>query len=79
MVAYWACGCSPQVVGILYEASSTVTGLMPDDKGGVIGNVALEVAEAGMLLQRIEYTNVTVTNLNTGHVYRLDPVNRNYP
>jgi len=80
VVAYWAaCGCSPQVVGILYEASNTVTGLMPDDKGRVIGNVALEVSETGMLLQRIEYTNVTLTNLNTGHVYRLDPISQDYP
>ena len=79
VVAYWAaCGCSPQVVAILYEASNTVTGL-PDDKGRVIGNVALEVSETGMLLQRIEYTNVTLTNLNTGHVYRLDPINHDYP
>ena len=27
----------------------------------------------------IEYTTVTLTNITTGHVYRLDPISRDYP
>lgn len=30
-------------------------------------------------LQHVEYANVTLTNLTTGRVYRLDPMSRDIP
>jgi len=33
----------------------------------------------GTVLQRIDYTNVALTNLTTGHVYPLDSMSRTFP
>jgi hypothetical protein len=81
--ATWSCGTSGQFIGILYPASNTVTGLLPDDNGHVIGRLVLEVSESfacpQTLLREIVYTNVTVTNLTSGRVYRLDQIAQVYP
>jgi hypothetical protein len=80
-----ACGDSSQLVAFSYTASDSLTGLLPDDKGHVIANAALQVSSgvsvcAGpLLLQQIDYTNVTVTNVTTGRVYDLDRISRSYP
>ncbi len=42
--ATWALGTSGQFIGKLYPATITVTGLLPDDNGHVVGSLALEVA-----------------------------------
>ena len=72
------CGGQSFVVG--YEASDTVA-LTPDEKGRVVGTITLESQDGGFLCaaQEAEYTGVTLTNLTTGHVYRLDPMSRDSP
>jgi hypothetical protein len=57
-------------------AGNGVAGLMPDDRGRGIGELALDAAggPSGCLqtiLRRTDYTEVTPTNVTTGHVYRL--------
>ncbi len=84
VTAAWNCSDASASVGTTYSARNTVIGLAPDAKGRVVGNVALEVVEpTGLicvpLLRRIDYTNVTLTNLNTGHVYRLNSAGQSYP
>ena len=64
-------------------ASNAVAGLLPNDKGRVIGELALDGAgsPSGCLqsiLLRIDYTDVTLTNVTTGHAYRLDPISQVY-
>lgn len=75
--------CGGQAIAYLYSASNTVAGLVPDDKGRVVGNLVLEgpgepspCSETTLL--RVEYRNMTLTNLTTGHVYRLDPITQEY-
>lgn len=65
------------------SVSTSVTGLMPDDKGRVVGELGLDGAGppsgcVQTILRRIGYTDVTLTNVITGHVYRLDPITEAY-
>lgn len=58
---------------------------VPGDKGRVTGVMQVDIPPPGGGvctcgdLQRVEYTNVTLTNLATGRVYRLDPMSRDFP
>jgi hypothetical protein len=72
--------CGGQSGVLIYDASDTVA-LTPDDKGRVVGTLTLESPPGGFLCapQHVEYTGVTLTNLTTGHVYRLDPISRDSP
>jgi len=71
-----------QSIGVLYNPRATVT-LAPDVRGRVRGTLTLDISQSGGCgcgtLRRVEYSNVTLTNLATGHVYRLDPISREYP
>jgi len=60
--------------------------LSPTVKGRVAGTLVttldLSAPSGGICgcgLQRVVYTNVTLTNLTTGHVYRLDSISQTYP
>ena len=55
--------------------------LVPDTSGRVTGSVAtslglLSLVPCGCGGHYVEYTNIVLTNLTTGHVYRLDPIKR---
>ena len=60
----------------------TETLLVPDTNGRVTGSLAttlglLFLGPCGCTGGRyVEYTNIVLTNLATGHVYRLDPIRR---
>jgi hypothetical protein len=51
------------------------------DKGRTTGNFTVQLPPSGQLCapQHVEYTNLTLTNVTTGHVYRLDSISRDYP
>ena len=51
------------------------------DNGRTSGNftVALPPFDQLCAPQHVEYTDMTLTNLTTGHVYRLDSISRDYP
>lgn len=60
--------------------------LTPDSRGRVGGTLTttLDLSPppgglCGCGLQRVEYTGVTLTNVTTGHLYRLEPVSRTFP
>jgi hypothetical protein len=68
---------------ILHRLFPTATMLLaPDAKGRVSETLTLDLSVPQELpcqyLRRVEYTNVTLTNLTTGHVYRLDPISREF-
>lgn len=62
------------------------TSSTPDAKGRVSAMLTTTLdlgapsgGTCGCGLQRVEYTNVTLTNVTTGHVYRLASISQNYP
>jgi hypothetical protein len=60
------------------------TTLVPDARGGTQGVLTLDVdITAGGCLcggtALVEYSSVTLTNLATGKIYRLEPINRTFP
>ena len=58
------------------------TGLLPDAKGRVSGNVGLDRGSGGGICTctlHLDYTNATLTSLASGHVYRLDPISGDAP
>lgn len=71
--------CAGQAV-LIHDASATVT-FTPDDKGRVTDTLTLVSPPNGFLCgpQHVEYTGVTLTNLTTGHVYRLDSISLDAP
>jgi hypothetical protein len=80
--AIWDCG-NGQLVGAQFFASNTAT-VVPDVNGHALGSLSLGVQAfpsgcTQLVLQRIDYTNVILTNLTTGHVYRLDPISQTFP
>ena len=72
-----------QCIGSLHNLSATVT-LTPDtERGRVTGTLSLDIptspAPCGCSgTFHVEYTDVTLTNLTTGHVYRLDSISRDW-
>jgi hypothetical protein len=69
-------------IATIADLSNTVTGLVPDAKGRVTGNVGLDRGSGGGICTctlHMDYTNVTLTNLASGHVYRLDPISADAP
>ena len=72
-----------QCIGAISPLSAIVTLTPDDDKGRVSGTLTLDISASpgGCLCGgtlHVEYTDVTLTNLTTGHVYRLDPISRDW-
>jgi len=81
-VALWAGPCGGGQA--MEESFPTATvALIPDANGRVSGTITLDVGPPPPLLcpvlQHVEYTSVTLTNQSSGHVYRLDPISRDFP
>lgn len=59
--------------------------LTPDDKGAVAGTLTesdVSFPSGGPCTcgpRHIEYYDMTLMNLATGHVYSVDPISRDYP
>ena len=63
--------------------SNTAT-IVPGGNGHAVGSISVTPQSSsngcvGTVLQRIDYTNVALTNLTTGHVYPLDSMSRTFP
>jgi hypothetical protein len=80
--------CDPtgqQCLGEEFYSSATVTGLPPDDKGRVAATLALTditLPSDGTCTcgpRHLEYFDMTLTNITTDHVYRLDAISRDFP
>jgi hypothetical protein len=67
-----------QCIASISEVRESVTGLVPDEKGRVTATLTLVRQGGGDGIcgctLHMEYSNVTLTNMTSGHVYRLDPV-----
>jgi hypothetical protein len=74
-----------QCIAQLYENLEEAVTLTPDDKGAVAGTLTeTDVSfPSGVPCtcgpRHVEYYDMTLTNLMTGHVYSLDPISRDYP
>ena len=69
-------------IATIADLSNSVTRLVPDAKGRVTGNVGLDRGSGGGICTctlHMDYTDVTLTNLASGHVYRLDPISADAP
>jgi hypothetical protein len=82
--AVWACGDGTSTARLLFP-SNTVT-VEPGGNGHALGSVSLDApplttssCTSTAALQQIGYANTTLTNLTTGQVYSLGPVNRSFP
>ena len=67
----------------LLAATTTV---VPGGNGHALGSVSLDAPTVPsstctqqLVLQQVDYTNVLLTNLATGHVYPLDSISRSFP
>jgi hypothetical protein len=76
--------CDGQGLGEQSFPSATVTGLTAT-KGHAVGSLTLEgpgtvVCSCGCSqgTLTVDYTNVTLTNITTGRVYRLEPISQEY-
>ena len=83
-----AMSCDPtgqQCIAQLFENQREVVTLAPDDKGPVAGTLTeddVSFPSGGPCTcgpRHVEYYDMTLTNLATGHVYNLDPISRDYP
>ena len=70
-IALWECDGSQEHI-LLNDAVT----LMPNDKGRTTGTLTLVMPSSGHLCAptSVEYVSTTLTNVTTGHVYRLDPI-----
>ena len=79
----WACTGGQSVAEQLFPSTSLV-GLAPDEKGRVSGSATLDLDRSpagpcpGVGFD-VGYSNVTLTNLATGHTYRLDSIEQSLP
>jgi hypothetical protein len=77
--------CGTEQVSFLADPppTATVTGLVPDGKGHVLGSIVLDVSFSSPLpcitSARFDYTAVQLTNLTSGHVYRMDAISQSFP
>lgn len=75
---------TPTMIAAGQALVETESPLVPDTSGRVTGSLAtslglLFLAPCGCSGGRyFEYTNIVLTNLATGHVYRLDPIRRDW-
>ena len=71
--------------GQFFENQSEEVTLTPDDKGVVAGTLTEDDVSFPSGLPctcgpwHVEYHDITLTNLATGHVYSLDPISRDFP
>jgi hypothetical protein len=71
--------------GSLHEGLFANVSLTPDDKGRVAATLTLSIPftpSPGPCTcgpRRVDYFDLTLTNLTSGRVYRLDPVTRTFP
>ena len=51
------------------------------DNGRATGNFTVQLPPSDQVCapQHVEYTDMTLTNVTSGHVYRLDSISRDYP
>ena len=83
--AFWLLSVDPpQSIGYQYPATDTVT-LVPDAKGRVSGTLTLDISQSGSsgcgcagTLERVDYIDVTLTNVTTGRVYMLDSISQDF-
>ena len=72
-----------QCVSSVANPESHVTGLVPNEKGRVTATLTLvRQGGGGGLCEcnlHMEYSDVTLTNMTSGHVYRLDPITGDSP
>jgi len=66
-----------QCIAVADSPSATLLDLTPDAKGRVTGSLTLVPPPPGgggicVCTSSVEYRDVTLTNLTSGHVYRLD-------
>ena len=79
-VVHW---CAGQGLGQLESTKATVVGLVPDDSGRVTGSLTLEPG-AGTCgcctgsVVLVDYSDLILTNLASGHAFRLDPIGETY-
>ena len=77
----WVSPCGGQAIE--QSSPSATVALIPDANGRVSGTLTLDLSPPpGIVcpvLQRVEYTSVTLTNQSSGHVYRLDSISRDFP
>lgn len=79
--------CDPtgvQCIAELYNPVATVTGLVPDAKGQVTATLTLDQVPVGgggvcTCSLHMEYSDLVLTNLTSGHVYGLDPISGDSP
>ena len=76
---------SPTMAHNYTDLKVTVT-LTPDDNGRVVGTLTLTDVSLSFPggpctcgPVHVAYFDMTLTNLTTGHVYRLDPIGRDFP
>lgn len=79
-VATWVSPCGGASLEQSFP-SATIT-LLPDANGRASGTLMLPLSPPPPVtcpvLQRVEYTSVTLTDLTTGHVYRLGSISRDF-
>ena len=81
--ASWACS-GGQTVDAWANPTVTVTGLVPDAKGHVVGTLKLaapppQASCPGVALKLVEYSPVTWTNLTSGDRWRINGASRTFP
>jgi hypothetical protein len=72
-----SCGGGSSIV----NAVSLAVALAPDEKGRTSGTITFQLPPSGQLCapQHVAYTDMTLTNGTTGHVYRLDSISSTFP
>jgi hypothetical protein len=72
-----------ELQALMQTFPTATVALSTDSKGRVSGTLTLVLdlpqVFACQRLLRVEYIDVTLTNLASGHAYRLDPVSRGFP
>src|SRR5262245_4694671 len=72
-----------QCSGERRQLADAVSDLVPDDKGRVAGTLTLVFNAGGGTIcgctLHMDYSNITLTNLTSDHVYRLEPISADGP
>jgi len=76
----------PQSIAKRYPATASAA-LAPDENGRISGTLTLDIGQSGgpgglcgcAPLQHVAYFDMTLTNVTTGRVFRLNPISRDFP